>query len=329
MNARFLTTSTLALAMTAVLPAKAADPQLLSLVMPDAKVLAGVNVDQAKTSPFGQYVLSQMQTQNQEMQKLEALTGFDPTRDVHELLVASNVANGGALTPMGPVAPPNEQTGLFLARGNFDSGKIAAAATADGGTTESYKGVTIIEDPKGTHGVAFLSSTLAVAGDVANVKGAIDRQNGGPSISASLAVQVNHWSSTQDAWAISTVSPSSLQAPPGAPKVPGMTGAGPFQTVQSAAGGVKFGALVVVTAQAQADNAEDATQMGNAVKMLAMLAQMQAAKDPAAAALAQSLQVSTSGSTLSVSISLPEDQLQQVVKPKGNIRRPEKALRQM
>ena len=39
----------------------AADPQLLNLVMPDAQVMAGVNVEQAKTTPFGQYVLSQIQ----------------------------------------------------------------------------------------------------------------------------------------------------------------------------------------------------------------------------------------------------------------------------
>ena len=323
MNARILTTATLALAITAVLPAKAADPQLLNLVMPDAKVLAGVNVDQAKTSPFGQYVLSQMQSQNQEMQKLEALTGFDPTRDVHELLVATNAVSAATADAA------NNQTGLFLARGNFDAAKITAAATADNGITEAYKGVTIIEDPKATHGVAFLSATLAVAGDLANVKAAIDRQNGGPSIPAALAVQVNHWSSTEDAWAISTVSPASLHAPAGAPNVPGLNGAGTFQTIQSAAGGVKFGAMVVVTAQATADNAQDAQQMGDALKMLAMLAQMQAAKDPAAAALAQSLQITNSGSTLNVSISLPEDQLQQVVKPKANVRRAEKAIKQM
>jgi hypothetical protein len=316
MNARTLTTATLALAITAVLPAKAADPQLLNLVMPGAKVLAGVNVEQAKTTPFGQYVLSQMQSQNLEMQKLEALTGFDPTRDVRELLVASEGATGAAA---------NDQTGLFLARGNFDSAKIAAAAALGGGITESYKGVTIVKDAKSTHGVAFLSPSLAVAGDLANVKGAIDRQSGGPSLPASLAVQVNHWSATQDAWAISAVSPASLHPPAGAPKVPGLTmdATGPFQAIQSAAGGVKFGALVVVTAQAQADTPQNATQMGDAVKMLAMLAQMQAAKEPAAAALAQSLQVSTSGSTLTVSISLPEDLLQQLVKPKANIRKAE------
>ena len=43
--------------------APAADPQLVNLVMPDAQVLAGINVDQAKTTPFGQYLLSQIQSQ--------------------------------------------------------------------------------------------------------------------------------------------------------------------------------------------------------------------------------------------------------------------------
>jgi len=36
----------------------AADPQLLNLVMPDVKVMADINVEQAKTSPFGQFVLA-------------------------------------------------------------------------------------------------------------------------------------------------------------------------------------------------------------------------------------------------------------------------------
>ena len=47
-TALFLTVSTLS----------AADPSLVNLVMPDAKVLAGMDVERAKTSPFGQYVLA-------------------------------------------------------------------------------------------------------------------------------------------------------------------------------------------------------------------------------------------------------------------------------
>src|SRR5258708_39090700 len=105
----------------------AADPQLLNLVMPDAKVLAGVNVDQAKGTQFGQYVLNQLQTQDAEMQKLIAQTGFDPRRDVREVLVATDGNAQG-------------KGGLGLARGTFDVGKITAANAAHGGATEVYSG---------------------------------------------------------------------------------------------------------------------------------------------------------------------------------------------
>src|SRR5689334_721657 len=129
MNARFLTTAALAFSFAGILPAKAADSQLLNLVMPDAKVLAGVNVDQAKTTPMGQYVLTQVQAQNnQHLREITTLTGFDPTRDVSEILVASA---GG----------PNQQSGLVLARGVFDLEKIKAAVALKGGaTTTVYNG---------------------------------------------------------------------------------------------------------------------------------------------------------------------------------------------
>src|SRR5438874_13600 len=181
MNARILTATSLAAGFLVIFPASAAvDSQLLTLLMPDAKVLAGVNVEQAKASPFGQYVLSQVQTQNQDLKKLEALTGFDPTRDVRELLVASNGTG-------------TDHTGLFLARGTFNPGLIAAAATAHDAVTESYNGVTILEDPNKTHGVAFPDASLAIAGDIANVKAAIDRVKSPASLPSSIVAQVNQW----------------------------------------------------------------------------------------------------------------------------------------
>src|SRR5262245_34973109 len=128
MNARTLATSTLVAVFAGVLPAPAgaADPQLLSLVMPDAKILAGVNVEQARNSLFGQYVLSTIQPDNPELQALVNLTGFDPRRDVHELLVATNSGPGG-------------KSGVALARGTFDIPKILAAGTAKGGSFQTYK----------------------------------------------------------------------------------------------------------------------------------------------------------------------------------------------
>ena len=129
-----LLTATLLTAFSGVL--SAADPQLLNLVMPDAKVLAGVNVEQAKGTQFGQYVLNQIQTQDADMQKLVTLTGFDPRRDVRELLVASD-------------GVPEGKTGLALAKGNFDVAKITAAGhRCTVWSTETYNGITILEDPK-------------------------------------------------------------------------------------------------------------------------------------------------------------------------------------
>ncbi len=82
MTARILLTATLATTFASVLPA--VDPHLLSLVMPDANVLAGVNVATAKNTPFGQYVLTQLAPKDQEFQKMAVLTGFDPRQDLIE-----------------------------------------------------------------------------------------------------------------------------------------------------------------------------------------------------------------------------------------------------
>ena len=298
MNARLLSLPILAGLTVVALPAKAADSQLLNLVMPDATVLAGVNVDQAKTSSFGQYVLQQMQ--NPELQKLIAATGFDPTRDVSEVLVAAGAAGS--------------KTGLALARGTFNPAQIAAAAAAHGGTTtETYDGYTIVEDQKQTHGVTFVNSTIAVAGDVASVKAALDRLKTPSSLPAAVLTEVSQWSGQEDAWVITTEPPRSLQPKAGEPTIPGLGASGgnnALQTIQSAAAGVKFGNHVVVTAQAQSDNAQDAQNLANTVKLLASVAQLQAKDNPTIQTLAQSLTATATGTTVNISLSMPSDQLQ-------------------
>ena len=299
MKAQILTV-TLFTAFSGVL--SAADPQLLNLVMPDAKVLAGVNVQQAKGTQFGQFVLNQIQTHDAELQKLVTLTGFDPRRDVTELLVASD-------------GVPQGKTGLALAKGTFNVGMITAAATLAGVVSEVYNGFTILEEPKNkVAGMAFLDGNTVVAGDIASVRGAIDRSKSAQPLAAAVIVKVNQWSNSQDAWGITTVPPSSL-APPakaGAANNP-MMNVG--QNVQAAAGGVKFGALVVFSGEAQCDTAQNATTLGDMVKLLINLGQMQAGTDPNAAALIKSVSVTTNGNLVNVSASLPQDVFQSMLHP--------------
>ena len=38
----------------------AADPQLMTMVMPDARIMAGMNATKARSSPFGQFVVSKV-----------------------------------------------------------------------------------------------------------------------------------------------------------------------------------------------------------------------------------------------------------------------------
>lgn len=317
MKARILISSMIVTTFAGVLPA--VDQNLLNLVMPDAKILAGVNVASAKSSPFGQYVLAQIAPHNEELQKMAVMTGFDPRQDLVEILAATNGATGS-------------HTGLALASGTFNTSAIIAAATAHGGTMEIYKGATIISDPnpKATEpgGIAFLSSTIAVAGDLANVKAAIDRQSAPSKIDAGLAKQASDLSATQDAWVVSIIAPPAPPKPAvagpqqGAGNPAAMIPMNALQQIQSGSAGVKFGTNIVVTAQAQADNAQNAANLAGMLQLLANMAKMQSDKNPQVAALANALTVSSSGTTINATFTLPQEMLQQMVSSVHQMKRP-------
>src|ERR1035438_3439084 len=131
MKARILTTAALVAVFAGTLPA--VDPALLNLVMPDAKVLAGVNVLSAKSSPFGHYILGQFAT-NANFAMATTQVGFDPTKDLIEVLTASNAVQGSP-------------GGLAMATGTFNVSAITTAAVTQGHVvTETYHGVNLLED---------------------------------------------------------------------------------------------------------------------------------------------------------------------------------------
>jgi hypothetical protein len=100
--------------------------------------MAGVNVEQVMLSPLGQFLLAQnSQLPDAALQKLIGAAGFDPRRDLREILVSFN-------GPAGQWSRCGHGIGYRLARGTFDIPKILEAAGADGGTVETYKGVPIV-----------------------------------------------------------------------------------------------------------------------------------------------------------------------------------------
>ncbi len=284
----------------------AADRRLLSLVMPDVEVLAGVNVRGAAASPLGRYVLGAMMQRSQQFQQATTNFGLDP-RSFRELLVASN-------------SLPRYDAGLALVRGSFQPSAVIAKAVSRGGLTEKYKNVTLVTDPKHTLGLAFLGSGIMITGDVASVRTAIDRSETPSTLPAPLSARIAQLSAAQDAWMVSTV-PASRMLPASAARAGasrGIPAQNILQNVQSVSGGVKFGKLATLSAVAQADTPQTAQLLASTVKLMMNL--LQAQGQQVAADTASSLVADADGSVLNVSFHLTDPEFRRLSQMLGNYR---------
>jgi hypothetical protein len=286
----------------------AADPQLLSMAPSDATSYAGINVTQAKTSQFGQFLLNNI-PQNSSFQEFVTKTGFDPRNDLSEVLLAASLPS----TP--PVAGASFVTsGLVLAKGAFNIPKILSTASADQKVQVStYAGVQLLTID-GSAALGLIDASTAVAGDVASVKAALDRRNGsGSAIDASIMARINQLSTTEDVWSVSSSGLFAALPMMGS----GASGSAILQTIQQTSGGIKFGSNVVVTGQAIAATSQDAASLGDVLKLLSSMITMHSGTGGPPSELVNVLKnmtVSTDGATLNMSLTVPEDQLEALLK---------------
>jgi hypothetical protein len=290
----------------------AADSQLMNLVMPNAKILAGINTTSAVASPLGQFILTKI---GQVPPDLGAATGFNPLQDVSEVLAATT-------------ADPANPGGLVLARGTFPVDKITATLSSGNAHWQvtTYGGATLMSttNPKDkvAQALAFIGSSIAVAGDLASVKAAIDRSTGTNSIDPALAVSVNQLSASEDEWLVSAVALGSLIPPSAsadAEKGPAAMLLPLLKNIQSLSGGVKFGENVVVTGEAMTSSPQNAAAVNAVINLgitLGSSLAQKAAKNPQfteAIQLLQSVQVATNGPAVDLSLSIPEAQIEALV----------------
>jgi hypothetical protein len=281
------------------------DPALLALVSPDAKMLIGIQVNQAQASPFGQYLLSQVQL-DRNTNRVMIAAGFDPRRDLREILAASG----------------DGWNGLLLGRGSFQPAKISKAAVLAGAASSTYRGNEVLtlsgtgkNKPAGS--IAFLDASTVAAGDTDAVKAVIDRRAAGAIFSGQLSDRARQISSANDAWLATLTPPAALSS------AAQNTQLGPFQNlIQSAlqlSAGLKFAATqVTLSAEVVARSAQDAQSMADVLKFLAGMLQASRSQDPNAAKgpqLADAAQISSSGSVMHLVISVPEQQMEQLFVP--------------
>ncbi len=271
----------------------AVDPNLLGLVMPEAKVLYGVQVQQTLASPFGQYAISHL-PQNDAMIRFQAATGFELQRDLREILVASSTT--GNLN--------DDPDALVLASGAFAPDKVLALSTVIGAKVSDYRGVAMITPPtqRDARVFAFLDASTIAIGNEQAIRGVIDRRATLAVFAGPLFQKAVDASATRDAW-FATVAPLTDLIPAGS--TGGFDPTAFLQSVTESWVGVHFdGNGLTLSAEALTHSATEAQGLAGMLKLVSGML-----KGTPAAAL-QNAQVSASGPVMRVILTVPEQDLE-------------------
>jgi hypothetical protein len=177
------------LAAAAAFPAAAVDATVLNLIGPDAAVVAGVDFDKLRESPFGKYALTRANVSQADLEKVRQMLGFDPMKDLREVVIAS--------------PDPNVRSaGILFVRGSFDHSKLIGLAGLQGATIDSYQGYRLLAPPTSSKAepmAALLPAGIALGTETA-LKAALDRAAKGQPPDRDLTARINQASAGKDAW---------------------------------------------------------------------------------------------------------------------------------
>lgn len=294
-----------------------ADPALLQMVMPDAQMVAGLQVIQAKNSEFGQYVLAHLSVNNTQLEAFTSETGFDPRQDVSEIVIAGITSS----------AAGSSNHWLILADGTFKIDKITATALANGAVASAYQGVKLLtftppasaSSSTSSHpatAIGFLGPNMALSGDLASVQSAIDRKQSNASTDGTVLSNIQQVSANNDFWFLTLVPLSNFSGVIPEPNLNGAMQGNLFAAINQTSGGIRFGDTVTISAQAITRSDKDAQALVDVVKFFAGLVQLNRSNNPTAgqvATLLDTLQATASGNTTTISMAIPEQQLEQLL----------------
>ena len=287
----------------------AADTGLLSLVPSDAKVVSSVNVQQALVSPFGQYLLTQMNSGPNGFDQLAQETGFDPRRDLQSFVFASSGAG----------ATKHQSPALVIARGTFQADLIRKHILAHGGTAQSIAGLDVFifagnSDQQSAY--CILDTGIAVFGDLGYVKQAIANRSSPTVLDPSLQSLISKVSADNDAWFASILGGSYLSQHMAETTDPHLKPqAQALQGVRQAAGGVQLGDPLNFSFDAVTRSPQDAISLVDVARFMASFVQMQRQKDPQLEIIAQAIDgmtLNSSGDNFHASLSIPEKSMEQL-----------------
>lgn len=302
-------------------------PTELSYVPADATVVAYADVRAIMDSELRMRLKQAMPGMTDKGQEeFQQHTGIDIERDI-DYVVAAATAGGVSTTGFAG-------GGLVVARGRFNDTQLQTLAVEHGAREETYKGKRLLlidklatHDAQDTSGtpedltsvrktgvLAFLEPGLVAIGDLGAVKRAIDAQLSAQSITLNNEMMdlVSDIERSNNAWAVGRFDILASQA-----KLPEqVTRQIPAVKWFAATSRINGGISGSLRAEARDDVA--AENLRDVVRGFLALGRMQAQADPKVSAMVNSLQLSGTGKTVTLSFSVPSEILELMV-PKPQV----------
>jgi hypothetical protein len=281
----------------------ALDRSLVALLPPHATSLVGVDVERLKRTPVWRQ-FEERSARDSHFEELARETGFDPRRDVYELLVAS----GG----------PGQL--VALACGSFDTAAWTRVLKENKAVSETYRGFELLgpEDAHKQGRFAFLDNRTVLAGSRTEVLAAIDRKiGGGPSLLANTALlnRAQAISGTHPVWAVSD-SPGQIVARGfgGSPDARVSNFARIFSSMRAATFALDLSFGLELRASGVCGTAEDARTLADAARGVVALGRLSASQqDPELMAVFDGIRVEQRGNELDVAVRLDPASLEKLL----------------
>jgi hypothetical protein len=214
------------------------DPALAALIPGDTILLSGVRMSELRSTAL--YVKLMSQQRLSDLDDFARRTNFDPRKDVNDMLIASDGADG-----------------IVLARGNFKPQPLPGLKKT------IYKGAAVYSTDGGAY--AILDPTTAVAGPERGVRKVIDQKQSGRGGAAALLDRARALPAAGQIWFVSN----------GWGNLPErMAGQGGnlsnfgrfFQSLENATATVDLRSGITAAANGQARTDQDAKTLGDAAR---------------------------------------------------------------
>lgn len=276
----------------------AADPVLMRHAMGDAPVLAGVRMAAVRGTAFERFVLAQIAGEGREFENFIKATGFDPRKQIDEAVFSFK--EGKWLVAARGVFPPETLTALARTSG--------AEVTTEGGVDIVNAGKAAVASPIGRPMTfAFLSRTLALAGDEESVRAAIARRRTSKGPAPVLARRAAKVSTNYPVWFVAQEFPD---ATPGNSPVSGAL----LKDVQMASGGLRMGEPMHLESEMVERTPEAARGLAEVLRFMTQLGEgaRDAQSAPIAAALAAA-QIGVEANVVRVDVPLTVEALEAIL----------------